>query len=436
MDKTIFARISKRIDGYKDEMIALQIGLTAIPALSPDNGGDGEWEKARYLADTLLRLGFGDIRELNAPDKRVSAGVRPNIIVKIPGRNMKQTLWILTHMDIVPPGEKSLWSHAPYKAYVQDGRIYGRGTEDNQQDMVASIFAAKAFMEEGILPEMSVGIALVSDEETASSYGLDYLLNSKRNPFRKTDMIVVPDAGNKRGNAIEVAEKSILWLQFKIIGKQCHASTPSLGRNAFLAASHLVVNLNGLHDVFDAADTLYRPQASTFQPTRKEANVPNINTIPGEDVFYMDCRVLPRYSLRTVIAEVKKRVKEVEKTFSVSIEVTPVQYVQAPTATPQDSQVVRALSRAIKTVYKITASPVGVGAGTVAAYFRKKGYPVAVWSRTSETAHQPDEYCLIKNMVGDAKVFANLCLQDHGITPIRRLKKICNHHSFVIACAR
>lgn len=414
MNKSTFAKIAKRIDTYTDDMIDLQIKLTAIPALSPDNGGDGEGAKARYLLGVLQQLGFGKIREIHAPDKRVPGENRPNILALVPGRNNRKTVWILTHMDIVPPGESKLWSSDPYKAYVRGGKIYGRGTEDNQQDMVASLFAAKAFLDEGIPPETSVGIALVSDEETASAFGLDYLLNSKKNPFRKTDIIVVPDAGNQRGDAIEIAEKSILWLKFKITGKQCHASMPSLGKNAFLAGSHLVVRLNELHEIFDAVDTLYRPSSSTFQPTRKDANVPNINTIPGEDIFYMDCRVLPCYSLRTVLSEIKKHMKEVAKRFGVSIVVTPVQYVQAPAATPHDAPVVRALQTAVRDVYKIPASPIGVGAGTVAAYFRGKGYPVAVWSRTTQTAHKPNENCLIKNMLGDAKVFANLFLQNYG----------------------
>jgi succinyl-diaminopimelate desuccinylase len=35
---------------------------------------------------------------------------------------------------------------------------------------------------------------------------------------------------------------------------------------------------------------------------------------------------------------------------------------------------------------------------------------VAVWSRQNETAHQPNENCLISNMIGNAKVFAHLGL--------------------------
>jgi succinyl-diaminopimelate desuccinylase len=48
--------------------------------------------------------------------------------------------------------------------------------------------------------------------------------------------------------------------------------------------------------------------------------------------------------------------------------------------------------------------------GTVAAHFRRKGFPVAVWSRIHETAHQPNEYTDIPFIIGDAKVFAHVFL--------------------------
>ena len=41
IDSAVFQRIVKRIEGYEQAMIHLQIGLTAIPALAPENGGDG-----------------------------------------------------------------------------------------------------------------------------------------------------------------------------------------------------------------------------------------------------------------------------------------------------------------------------------------------------------------------------------------------------------
>ena len=57
--------------------------------------------------------------------------------------------------------------------------------------------------------------------------------------------------------------------------------------------------------------------------------------------------------------------------------------------------------RAIKEVYGIEARPIGVGGGTVAAFFRKAGLPAAVWSTQSDTAHQPNEYALISHIISD-----------------------------------
>ena len=411
IDGKVFERIRKRIEGYEPDMIRLQAGLTAIPALAPENRGDGEMKKAAFLVEALREMGFPAPEFCNAPDDRVSDGARPNVAVRVPGRRADRTVWVMTHTDVVPPGEMRLWEHDPYECRVRDGRVYGRGTEDNQQDLVASVFALKAFLDEGIVPESTAGILLAADEETGSGYGLDYVLENRRDWFRRDDLIVVPDAGNEEGSMIEVAEKSVLWLRVQVSGKQCHASRPALGKNAFRAASHLVVRLDGLAGVFDARDPLYDPPESTFEPTKKEANVPNVNTIPGEDVFFLDCRILPLYPVDDVLKTISGIADEIARTFGVAVDLSPVQKYDAPPATAHDAPVVRALEEAVRDVYGVRAQPRGVGGGTVAAVFRKYGYPAAVWSRYCHMAHQPNEYCLVENMVGNAKVYAHLFLQ-------------------------
>lgn len=412
IDEQTYERISSRIESYRDDMIELQQGLTAIPAVGPQNGGDGEMLKALFLKKRLQEMGFTEYEHFDAPDESVSAGYRPNFLTKIAGKMHSGKVWIITHLDIVPPGELNLWSADPYHAYVQGDRLYGRGTEDNQQDMVASIFAGKAFLDEGIVPALTIGLFFVADEETSGGKGLYHVLDLPEKLFSEDDLIVVPDSGKPDGSLIEIAEKSILWLQFKTTGKQCHGSKPQLGNNAFSAASYLVTQLAKLRKIFDAFDPLFDPPVCTFEPTKKETNVDNINTIPGEDVFYMDCRILPQYHLVDVMTTIENIAHKVEKKFSVRIEISPKQHVQSPAPTPANAPVVIALQEAITKVYAVKAYAGGVGAGTVAAYLRKRNFPVAVWSKLNMNAHQPDENCTIDNMVNNAKVFARLFLKE------------------------
>lgn len=411
MDEKIFEKISRRIDAYRDEMIDLQKALTAVPAVGPVNGGDGEMLKAQMLKKRLVEMGFTSFRHFDAPDETVSSGLRPNFLTSLKGNNETRRIWIITHLDIVPPGELNLWSADPYAAYVKDDCVYGRGTEDNQQDMVASIFAAKALIDEGVVPASSVHLFFVADEETSGGKGLYHVLDLPEKIFSPDDWIVVPDSGNPEGSLIEIAEKGILWLGFKTTGKQCHGSKPQLGINAFSAASSLVTKLTKLRKIFDAVDPLFDPPVCTFEPTKKEANVGNINTIPGEDIFYMDCRILPQYDLSDVLSEIEKIKRKIEKKFNVSIAITREQYVQPARPTPADAPVVRALQKAVDRVYRVRAFAGGVGAGTVAAYLRKRNFPAAVWSKNNMKAHQPDENCPVNNMIGNAKVFAHLFLQ-------------------------
>lgn len=406
-----FNKIMNRINFFRDEMIDMQINLCSIPAISPTNGGQGEAKKAEVLLDFLKRTGFVDIEVIKAPDLDAFSGYRPNILAFFRGKSSAKTIWIMTHMDVVPPGELGLWRGDPFKAWVEEGKIYGRGTEDNQQDMVASLFAVKAFYEEGIQPRYDVGIALVADEETGSKKGIDYVLRHS-NLLRRQDLIIVPDAGNEEGTMIEVAEKSTLWLKFKTLGTQAHGSTPEKGINSFKAASFLVTELNKLYQIFPKKDPLFDPPDSTFEPTKKEANVPNINTIPGEDVFYMDSRILPEYSIEEVEAKIKEMMNKIEREFKVKIIMEETQKTPAVPPTPTKAAVVQALKKAIKAIYGQEGKAVGIGGGTVAALFRREGFEAACWAKLEETAHQPNEYCVIDNMMGDAKVFAHIFLQE------------------------
>lgn len=400
--------VKARIGGMRDDVVKLQGDMTAIPALGPDNDGPGEYDKAVYLERALQDMGITDIRRLDAPDSRVPHGIRPNIVAVIPGEDTSRNFWIISHMDIVPPGDLDLWDSDPYQLTVDGDVIVGRGVEDNQQGITASMLLAKAVLEEGVVPPMNLALMLVSDEETGSRYGLEYILDEHADVFGPEDLILVPDYGDPGSGLIEVAEKSTLWLKCSFTGKQCHASTPEQGINSLVASAAFIMRVKEMEERFGDKDPLFNPAGSTFSPTKKDANVPNVNTIPGKDVVYIDCRVLPQYDLADVVSAFEDIGRDIAEEYGVLVGFEAVQREQAAPPTPHDAPIVGRLVQGIKAVYDTEAKPAGIGGGTVAALFRKKHIPVAVWSTWIYNAHQPNERSLISTQIGDAKVMAHV----------------------------
>lgn len=407
----MLATVNELIAASEDELLRLQTALVALPALGPDNGGQGEAVKAAFLYDYARTFAGVTAERIAAPDSRVESGQRPSLVIRRPGRTTR-TLWLIAHTDVVPTGDLELWSSDPFVLRRDKDTIYGRGVEDNHQGMVSALLLLRALELANAQTDLSLGLLLVADEETGNQYGMEYILENHPHLFNPEDLILVPDFGTATGEGVEVAEKSVLWLKFTVQGRQCHASTPHQGSNSLVACADLILKLDKLGNRFAATDELFDPPHSTFVPSKKEANVPNINTLPGQDVVYLDCRVLPHYDLEDILREVRMLCTEVERDRNVRVTMDTVIREQAATGTPAQAPVVQALSEAIAATRGTTARLLGIGGGTVAACFRKRGLPAACWATLHHMAHQPNESSSIANTLADAATFAHLLF--HG----------------------
>jgi succinyl-diaminopimelate desuccinylase len=111
-----------------------------------------------------------------------------------------------------------------------------------------------------------------------------------------------------------------------------------------------------------------------------------------------------------VLGEIDRIKGEVAARHGVTVEYTLAQKNESP-ATAADAPLVRALSRAIGEVYAAEPRPIGIGGGTVGAFLRSAGIDCAVWAKLNDTAHQPNEYVLLDNILGDAKVMILLAME-------------------------
>ena len=397
--------ISKTIKENKQQIINSMLELLAIPAISPTSGGKGELERAKYLEKLLYSFG-AKVKRYEYKDE--NGIIRPNLISTLDFETNKRRIWLVAHIDTVAPGDLSLWKTDPFKPYEKEGKIFGRGSSDNGQDLIASIFAFKIVLQNIKNSSYAFGIALVADEEMGSTYGIQKLL--KEDIFKKDDLILVPDAGDEKGIWIEVAEKGMLWLRFTIQGKQVHASIPDNGTNAYqYSMSFLYALREELLKKFNLKNKIFSPDYSTFELTKHELNVESINIIPGTEISYMDCRILPVYNLDVIIEFIEKKAKEFTiKNKEIKIIIDVVNREDAAPETNANSELVLLLSKKLPYIIKEKPKIIGIGGGTCAAFFRKANIDAVAWSIDNQMAHQIDEYCFVDSIIKDTELFISL----------------------------
>jgi succinyl-diaminopimelate desuccinylase len=394
------SRSEEMIDSYRKDMVYTLSTMISIKSVSPVSGGTGESKRADFLEKTLKEWGF-KTKRYDYDDG--SGFLRSNIVVK--SGVSDRTLWLIPHIDTVSEGDMSLWGTDPFTAVVKNGKVYGRGSCDNGQAVVSSMYALKLAKDLRLKSKYNFGLALVADEEVGSVYGIRKLI--EEGVFKKNDLFLVPDFGSPKGNQIEVAEKGMLWLKITVHGKQVHASTPELGENAFRKAIILLNEIDKhLHEKYSMKDEMFDPNVSTFEMTKHEKNTDSINIAPGTDVSYMDCRILPGYDLDKIAHEIRK-IAEASESKNTKIDIETILH-NKPTRTPIDSELVLLLSKVITETMGSAPIKVGIGGGTCASFLRQNGMDAVAWSTVDDVAHQPNEYAIIDNMVADTKILYKL----------------------------
>lgn len=116
---------------------------------------------AGKLKTRLLAAGF------SASDVRFTpVGETGYLTARYPGRdpNAKPYL-VIGHMDVVEARPED-WERDPFKAIVEDGYVFGRGSLDNKGDVAMIVAALIELRRAGWVPARDIVLALSGDEET------------------------------------------------------------------------------------------------------------------------------------------------------------------------------------------------------------------------------------------------------------------------------
>lgn len=98
-------------------------------------------------------------------------------------------LGILAHLDVVPVNEKS-WTVPPFEMTEKEGRLYGRGVEDDKGPLLAAMWAMKAVKECGCHLKGNVRLIAGCSEETGSELDIEEYCKREKMPSN----VFTPDA--------------------------------------------------------------------------------------------------------------------------------------------------------------------------------------------------------------------------------------------------
>lgn len=125
---------------------------------------------------------------------------------------------VLCHLDVVPVGDESKWTTPPFEANIRDGRIYGRGTQDDKGPTMIALYALKSLLDKDVTFNKRLRFIFGTDEET-----LWRCLNRYAEKEEKATMGFAPDSGFP----LTFAEKKLL--QVKLHGPGCEQVQADLG---------------------------------------------------------------------------------------------------------------------------------------------------------------------------------------------------------------
>ena len=208
--------------------------LVQIPSVSPDQAGPragtpGEARLARDVARWFREFGGQVYLDEVLPG-------RPNVYGLWPGRSDRWAA-VDAHMDTA--GVEQM-ADDPFSGRVTSERVYGRGAVDTKATLAVILALLEAMHQAGVVPEPGLLMAATVDEEVGAR-GAPAFAQWVRQEHLPLDQLIVAEptmCGPVYGH------KGLVRLEFQVKGKSTHSSQPQLGRNAIVAAAHLVLALD------------------------------------------------------------------------------------------------------------------------------------------------------------------------------------------------
>lgn len=272
------------IDIYRAEMTELARRLVQIQSYSGQEG-----PIIRYLESKMRQLGFDEVKIDEMGNLLGTVGAGPT------------TIWFDSHVDTVEVPDESDWVFPPFEGVITDGRLHGRGAVDMKSSVAASIFAAVAAKNAGLLKGKKVIVSCTVNEEDCDGENLKFMFSSSG---LRPDFVVICEPS---GNRIALGHKGKAQIIIRTAGKSAHGSAPEKGVNAVYEMAEIIQRVEAYNQ------ELAKREVNGLKPTvvlsRIRSASASLNAVPFSCDIYLDRRTVPGESDDMVFEEMNALIR-------------------------------------------------------------------------------------------------------------------------------
>ncbi len=290
------------------------------------------------------------------------------------------------HVDVVPPGDESQWSHTPWSADVVENTMFGRGAVDMKSGVAAFCAAAAAAVADGSADKGTISLVITGDEEADSINGTDRVMDWAAERGLKFDFAIVgePSSEQSVGDRLKTGRRGSFNGRIAVKGVQGHSAYPDAALNPLPVLLRIATALT---------ETPLDEGTEHFQPSRLvltsiDTGNKASNVIPERAELKFNVRFSDLWSAETFRDWVEARIAFVDLQ-GCSITFDEPVYGAIPFVC-QPGEAVALLDEVIKSVTGTTPEHSTTG-GTSDARYIAKHCPVVECGLVGDTMHQTDE---------------------------------------------
>ncbi|MFL5580140.1 MAG: M20/M25/M40 family metallo-hydrolase [Gemmatimonadaceae bacterium] len=340
---------------------------------------------------------------------------RPNLVARLKGSSRKRPILVMGHTDVVNV-DSTKWRHPPFSATREGGYVYGRGTVDDKDNVVASLMTLLLLKRQNVPLDRDVIFLAEAGEEGTTRVGIQYM-TEQHWPSIDAEYCLAEGGGSARQggqvrvSAVATTEKIPRAIELVARGPAGHGSVPLKGN----AIAHLARAVSAVvawrtptrlnettRTYFErlarnsppeqaaryravvgsdtaaaaAADAWFAEREPASASTLRTSISPNmisggyrVNVIPSEARATLDVRMLPDENVEGFLEAVRRVVADT------AVTVRWAQRDVRPGAAPSPlgSEAFRAIESNVTKHYAAPTLPSMLTGATDMAYLRAKG---------------------------------------------------------------